>query len=130
MYAQILQGSPLVSQLSRMLLEINNPYLPGIETIVATLILYPLAIILATLGIWFKKLSYAAGVLGILAGLLWIFGIIYLKNLLIQEGAKAGEVLAPLIIRSLAKSINIGYGAYMAVVCGAILILAFYSGNT
>ncbi|MEM3871735.1 MAG: hypothetical protein QXE05_04190 [Nitrososphaeria archaeon] len=129
-YAQILQGSPLASQLSRMLLEINNPYLPSIETIVATLILYPIAIVLAALSIWFKKLSYAAGVLSILAGLLWIFGIIYLKNLLIQEGAKTGEILAPLSIRSVVQFINVGYGAYVAVVCGVILILAFYSGKT
>lgn len=126
-YSAIFRGSSSSSQSVQAPSQITSQYLPSIGAMVATILLYPLAIVLAALGMLSRKVSLVSGILGILLGFLWIFGVDSLKSLLVQEAARQGGLFGQLIGGAIASLISVGYGVYAAIVGGVVLVLAFFS---
>ncbi len=122
MYGALLEGlgsaqanyTPDISSLSSLV----SPTMIGI---LATLILYPVALIVGIVSVKVKKLTIAAGVLAIITGILWIVGIEGLKSTLASLGSVQGIDISSMI--------GAGYGTYLAIISGVIFFVAFFVRN-
>lgn len=104
-------GTPMQSSGSSLPIVFAN-----INTIIATILLYPVVIVLAALSIVFRKISVASGALVIVTGLLWASAIESLKEVIAQK--EIGIVIVSFV--------KVGYGTYVAVIGGFVLFIAFF----
>ena len=104
-------------------------YLSSITAILASIIIYPISLILTLLSTFFRRATLPAGVLATLAGILWFFGIESFKGKIIQQASGLGGLsgmLSSMFANVLASAFQVGYGAYVPILAGLIILLAYF----
>lgn len=98
----------------------------GSYLVLATIILYPVALISATVSVASKKALVPAGILTILTGITWILGVESMKSTLVQQASQLGGVLGGTFTSVAASLITIGYGTYAIMFGGALILAGYY----
>jgi hypothetical protein len=104
-----------------------NQYLSSVWALFASILLYPFILILAIVSIFSRKACIVTGFLGVFDGVLWVFGIDSLKAEIVKEAIRQGGVFGQLIAGAVTSTITVGYGAYVTILGGIILIIAYFS---
>lgn len=104
-------------------------YASSVGAILASIILYPVSAALGLVAVWARKVALPAGILAAASGILWIVGVDSLKSQLVQQAGSQGGIggqLAAAFATALASAVQVGYGAYVAVVAGLMILVAFF----
>jgi low temperature requirement protein LtrA len=117
--AQQMQPQPKLENPAEQVGRMVGSMLP----ILFSIILFPISALLGIASILARQAALAAGLLAILTGILWIAGIESLKSQIVEQ-ASLGGVLGKQLASLLAAVIQIGYGVYVAIIAGIIMLIA------
>ncbi|MCL4437361.1 MAG: hypothetical protein M1503_05135 [Thaumarchaeota archaeon] len=90
-----------------------------------TLITYPVSLILGVAAIVKRKITPFAGIVGIFSGAFWMLGVDSLKSAAAKEGLKTIS-LGGMITAEASSVINVGHGAYVAIIGGVIILVSYF----
>jgi hypothetical protein len=93
-------------------------YFASAAGILGAIVLYPIALIAGITSIISRRMALPAGILGVLTGLMWTFGVESLKSAIEQQAGLFGTFAALFV--------TVGYGAYTPMIGGVLFIIGYF----